>query len=424
MGDACCALCSADGQCQQFTFHPNGKCVRSTGSDTVQTKDGCICGIKGDGPTPVPTPMPTPMPTPTPAPVPVPVPTPPSPGYKPHGPDDSMDTIPVVCHSFYGKKKLEPYPRSADTIATLAKFRMVVIEKFEGPCWDACVIDPNPSLCDPSCNTENYILGTAQQLKAANPQISVILYLNSMLNFPTYDLSGHYLQKPDLLLHDKYGHVGTLQNDAGLGNLTVPDFSLAEARELWLKKISNTTSTGLIDGVFADKAVKNANKDQLCNHGCIELTAEKALAWGDGHINMVRDGHKQLGDGVMMRKAGSLASGESDASVYAEWASPPNQDNVEKILEMRKQVMGYVFAYAGKKCTTDTVTAFLMVLDSRVFLQCEDWLPEFDKHLGEPTGPAVVNGQSWTRTFASGTRATWDAGSGSGSITWSSSVMV
>merc|ERR1712113_103130 len=152
-----------------------------------------------------------------------------------------MGTIPVVCHSFYGKKQSEPYPRSKQDIATLAKFRMVVIEKFEGPCWDHCFVHPVPSECNPSCNTESYIRGTAQALKKVNPKISVVMYLNSLLNFPNYNLTGHYLAKPTLLLHDKNGNIGHLQNDAGLGNLTVPDFSVPEAQNLWLVAMHNAT---------------------------------------------------------------------------------------------------------------------------------------------------------------------------------------
>jgi len=233
-----------------------------------------------------------------------------------------METLPVACHSFYGKKKTEPWPRSAEDIATLAKFRMVVIEKFEGPCWDQCYLHPAKGSCDPSCNVEQYITGTAKALKQANPQISVILYLNSMLNFPFYGLTGKYLAEPELLLHDKNGKIGTLQNDAGLGDLTVPDFSQKRARDMWLDEIRNATSTGWFDGVFADKAVKNANDDKLCNHGCIELTHDVATAWGAGHLQNIRDGQKQLGEGLMMRKAGSLEAGETDATVYAEWSSP------------------------------------------------------------------------------------------------------
>lgn len=301
---------------------------------------------------------------------------------------------------------------------------MVVIEKFEGPCWDHCFVHPVPSECDPSCNTEGYILGTAQALKKVNPKISVVMYLNSLLNFPNYHLTGYYFANPTLLLHDENGKIGHLQNDAGLGNLTVPDFSIAEARNLWLEAIRNATQTGLIDGIFADKAVKNANEDQVCNHGCIKLKHDKAEAWAAGHLNIVRTGHAQLGDGIMMRKGGSLVDGERDASVYNEWSSPPTKANVEETIKLRQQVTGYVFAYAGKKCDSNTVAAFLMVMDTRVYLQCETWLDEFDKSLGEPTGPTSIVHDVYSRSFASGTTATWNSKTGKGSITWATAVLV
>lgn len=335
-----------------------------------------------------------------------------------------MDSLPVASHSFYGKKKTEPWPRSAEDIATLAKFRMVVIEKFEGPCWDQCYIHPVKDACNPSCNVEQYITGTAKALKDANPKISVILYLNSMLNFPFYGLTGKYFDEPELLLHDKHGKIGTLQNDAGLGNLTVPDFSQQRARDMWLDEIKNATSTGLFDGVFADKAVKNGNSDKICNHGCIELTHDVAMAWEAGHLQNIRDGQKQLGEGLMMRKAGSLEEGETDATVYAEWNSPPNEDNLQKVRDMRQQVTGYVFAYVGKKCTEDDVAAFLMVMEEKVFFQCEKWMDIYMNPLGKPTGPASKKGTTYSRSFASGTTATWDHKSGKGTISWANTVVV
>jgi len=260
--------------------------------------------------------------------------------------------------------------------------------------------------------------------KRVNPKISVVMYLNSLLNFPNYNLTGHYFAKPTLLLHDKNGDIGHLQNDAGLGNLTVPDFSVPEAQSLWLEAMHNATRTGLIDGIFADKAVKNANSDKVCNHGCIKLEHDKATAWAAGHLNIVRVGHAQLGEGVMMRKGGSLVDGESDASVYNEWSDPPTKNNVEETTKLRQQVNGYVFAYAGKKCDEDTIAAFLMVLDTRVYLQCEDWLDDFAKPLGKPIAPASIVDGVYSRTFASGTTATWNSRTGKGAVGWATTIVV
>ena len=69
-----------------------------------------------------------------------------------------------------------------------------------------------------------------------------------MLLFPFFSLAERYLSKPSLLLHDKAGELVTLQNDAGMGNLTVPDWGQLTARELWWEELRNYTGTGLIDG--------------------------------------------------------------------------------------------------------------------------------------------------------------------------------
>ena len=53
------------------------------------------------------------------------------------------------------------------------------------------------------------------------------------------------------ILHDKQNRLVTLQNDAGMGNLTVPDWGQAAARNLWWEELRNYTSTGLIDGATA-----------------------------------------------------------------------------------------------------------------------------------------------------------------------------
>jgi arylsulfatase A-like enzyme len=80
--DACCARCSDDDQCAQWTFHSDsGKCYRASAAVTPSAKSMATCGVKSAPPTPAPTP-PTP-PTPTPIPPPTPSPTPPAPSPTP-----------------------------------------------------------------------------------------------------------------------------------------------------------------------------------------------------------------------------------------------------------------------------------------------------------------------------------------------------
>jgi len=65
--DACCALCAADDECKQWTFHSdiNKNCRLTNNAEPEKEKEGATCGIKSPAPTP-PTP-PTPPSPPGPA---------------------------------------------------------------------------------------------------------------------------------------------------------------------------------------------------------------------------------------------------------------------------------------------------------------------------------------------------------------------
>ena len=127
--------------------------------------------------------------------------------------------------------------------------------------------------------------------------------------------------------------MGHLQNDAGLGNLTVPHWGLPAARELLLNEVRHYSSSPAVatvapgssgrgslllgplplgstvfDGIFSDKAVKDASGDQVCNHGCINLTSADAVAWTAGHKQLMRDAQSALGGGFNMRKMASTCA--------------------------------------------------------------------------------------------------------------------
>jgi len=334
----------------------------------------------------------------------------------PIGPDTSLDTVPVMIHSFYGKHDSVPWPRSQADLEILAKYRQVVIEKFEGPCWLECYQHNN---CSSSCGTEDYIVGTAQGIKKINPNVSITFYLNSVMSFPMYHYDALLYKNVSLLLHDKTGKIGKLQNDAGMKNLSVPDFGQEGARQLHLAEIKKYMDTGAIDGIFSDKAVKSASKDQLCNHDCIDLTDDVATAWSNGHQQLMYDVQELLGEGVNMVKGGCDWYQGNRTSIYTENLSP-NQDSIDKILAFQKAGHRFVYAYAGKNCEEEVIATFLMVVEEGTFINCYKWDPMFEKALGAPVGPAKKSGNVYTRSFASGTTATVDVKKNTGSITWAS----
>ena len=79
----------------------------------------------------------------------------------------SVDTLPV---GYFGGVNCKQ--RSQENIEMMAKMRVTVIEKWEGPCWYECYnnLTMNPPIpCQPSCGAENYQVQTIKRAKAANP---------------------------------------------------------------------------------------------------------------------------------------------------------------------------------------------------------------------------------------------------------------
>ena len=89
-------------------------------------------------------------------------------------PDTSLDTIPI---SYFGGVNCKG---SQENIEILAKMRLIVIEKWAGPCWYECYANLTktpPIPCQPSCGAENYQMNTIKRAKMANTKLSAVFYL-------------------------------------------------------------------------------------------------------------------------------------------------------------------------------------------------------------------------------------------------------
>lgn len=84
--------------------------------------------------------------------------------------------------------------------------RIVMLEKWEGPCWDDCLANATAGLrCEPACNVEADSLATLRRVRAINPAVSNVLYLNTLLMFPFYSLAQKYIDAGALLTVDTLG---------------------------------------------------------------------------------------------------------------------------------------------------------------------------------------------------------------------------
>lgn len=204
----------------------------------------------------------------------------------------SWDTIPTA---FHGANTSGVYTDEA--VAELAKHCMVTIEKWYTP----CASHGNGS---PSCFVEKKIERVLGRIKTLRPELTGILYLNTMFNFGFYHLNG-LLEEAEAagkhsFLRDETGKVVSLCNDGnGYCNVTTFDWTKPHVRDLWMEAITNATSTGDIDGIFADHsaqehiqigaATNGQGLNQLCNgkdqgRTCYNFSANFKESFNSWHL--------------------------------------------------------------------------------------------------------------------------------------------
>ena len=70
--------------------------------------------------------------------------------------------------------------------------------------------------CYPSCNVERDMLTTLTAAKALNPGVLGIMYINTLMAFPFYSLSGRFAEANALLMDMYTGKPVELTNDEGM----------------------------------------------------------------------------------------------------------------------------------------------------------------------------------------------------------------
>jgi hypothetical protein len=105
---------------------------------------------------------------------------------------------------------------------------------------------------------EDRILQAARQLKAANSELAVVAYFNSVLNWPYYRLAAEMAADPSKALLNTSGEPVLLSGDPAFpqpkNGMEVFDFSQASVQDWFVNACTNLTKTGAVDGCFQDRA--------------------------------------------------------------------------------------------------------------------------------------------------------------------------
>lgn len=347
----------------------------------------------------------------------------------------SWDTLP----SFFHSSLMCADVWAAADLAVIAKYPAVTIEK-----WQGCASVPRcyrphggPPPAAPCPTQQEATLATARALRAINPSISIFTWLDSLrvysnasMNPNIIDISSQscvrnalspYLEShPHLLLHNASGGLAL----ESYLHAHVFDHTQPAVRDLWRDFCVNQTRGGLLDGCGADAS-------QQTGAYIPGLAPAVAAAWTSGHVAAVAATTAALapaGGLVLGKLANQL--GVSTNGVLQEGCGADNA-TVNTLRAVAAAALAantrYLYECHFTVSSEDTIAAFLVGAGADTYYGTGPWLTPcggverpgvLDKALGAPLADGAYADGVWTRAFASGTRATFNADTGKGSVVW------
>ena len=340
------------------------------------------------------------------------------PGKAEHYPAFSWETVPVGFH--FAKDGSLMTAAEAKFVASHASF--ICLEKgHAGGQFE---------------DTEDGIEQEAQRLKKLNPDIKVIFYWNTFLDYGMFRAHHDYQKHPEWWLRTVDGAL-----DKKRGNLMRYDLSDPEVRAWWSDVAKQAVVDGSCDGLFMDafpQVVSEANrtlwgdsKYDAIQQGLVKIVKETRAKIGDDKLifyNGIRTTPTvQLGndfiedtDAVMIEHFGHFNSASKECMlkdiqemsksakrgkivVFKGWPGFAWTDPVamRKPLKTKKKLAAenITFPLAAFLIGAQENCYFIYNWGYRMRLGCLEWYPELDKKLGPPTADAKRTGWVMERDF-------------------------
>ena len=285
-------------------------------------------------------------------------------------------------------------------------------------------------------SSDKGIEADAARLKKVNPDLKVIYYWNTFLDYNMYDAHQVYEEHPEWWLKKLDGTL-----DKKRGDIKRYDLSNAEVREWWTDEVKKAVIDGSCDGVFMDAF------PQIASPANIKLWGqEKYDSIQEGLLKNIELTREKIGpDNIIMyngiRNTNKLHFGmqyvdQTDAATiehFDQFFSREKENvalDLENMIEAgKKGKMVIMKAWPGFNWTEkeirdipyeellqqarDSITfplaCFLIAAQPHSYF-CYSWgyrdrhgslawYPEFDKPIGEPKGQAVREGWIFSRKF-------------------------
>lgn len=335
-----------------------------------------------------------------------------------HFPAFSWETVPVAFH--FGKNSGLMTEAEAKFVA--AKSNFICLEKghalgqFE--------------------STEEGIEQEARQLKKYNPNMKVIFYWNTFLDYPLFEAHQTYQEHPEWWLKTKDGEL-----DLKNGHLKRYDLSNPKVRNWWTDVAQKAVLEGSTDGVFMDafpqiKATRNRElwgdkKYKAMQKGLKKVIKETRKKLGRDQLlvyNGIRstpqlqigDEHRKSTDAVMIEHFGHFNSGTKESMlldiqemeksaksgkivVFKAWPTFAwiDKEAMAKPLEEKRAIAkaNIEFPLAAFLVGAQENCYFIYNWGYRMEMGGLEWYPELDKKLGRPLADATQSGWTFSRNF-------------------------
>ena len=276
----------------------------------------------------------------------------------------------------------------------------------------------------------------AQRIKAINPDITLLYYWNTFLDYPFTEANQVYESHPEWWL---YYQDGTL--DLKSGRHKRYDLSNPEVREWWAEEVRKAVTLGSCDGVFMDAF------PQITSEANIDLWGqEKYDSIQDGLIELIRLTREKTDSSALLmyngvrntddREFGMEYLDLCDAAAiehfdqFSSTSKESIQRDMEAVMEAGRQgkviilktFPGFNWTQSEKMAEpyedlleeareniTFPLACYLVAAQPYSYFNYSwgyrasfgtlEWYDELDRPLGEPLGDAVKDGWEYTREF-------------------------
>ena len=374
-------------------------------------------------------------------------------------PNTSFATLPVA---YYGSSYANKTPAVYEMFS---KLRVVILMQQDGDlaaghCWYECCPNGHCPLnasvspgCNPSCDQHgkqvrefSIIKETAR--KAGRPLPHAMLYMNSVYDWPFDATHGLGAENIDVL--DINGNPHMERCDPGI----YPSFFLDHGRPAGQAAFQNIFKKYIAGGDTADGVYLDCfdlmplqcNSTGYCtarrkSHNKASVvtneTVTNYIAGKKKGLSAATRLVEQQSGGIFTAKTWNTKESHDPYGANAAILTLKDPKGMIGIVQTVMVKNGYKYVLVGGQavvaggsklernesdlasvCTQHEVASFMLGMEEGCFLICQGWDDDFAKPLGKPLGPAKVVNGVMSRSFASGTKVSWDEHSGNITIYW------